>query len=65
MTVVILDVFSEEQFSKAGRLHRPALSPGKASISAEQTGIHERLNRSGQRWQTWIQRLDGQHVLGV
>jgi hypothetical protein len=43
-----------------GRLFRH----GKASISAEQAGIFERLNWSGQRWQNRIERLGGDRLLG-
>jgi hypothetical protein len=43
-----------------GRLYRQ----GKASISAEAAGIFERLGSSAQNWQTWMDRLCGDLLLG-
>ena len=43
-----------------GRLFRQ----GKASISEELAGIFERLGLSAQRWQTGMERLCGDRMLG-
>ena len=43
-----------------GRLFRQ----GKASISAEMAGIFERLGSSAQHWQTEMERLCGDRLLG-
>ena len=43
-----------------GRLIRQ----GNASISAELTGIFERLGCSGRSWQSRIERLGGEQLLG-
>jgi hypothetical protein len=49
---------------QAGRMHRPALSPGKAAVYAAPAVIVERLNCSSQRWQSRIERLGGDRLLG-